>query len=347
MRTKGSPAELEWRRRLAVRRASEGYDPQEVADFLDVAPRSVRRWRAAFEHAGGPGLAARPAPGRPPKLSHAHEKIVSRWLGEMPTALGFPTDLWSAPRLALLIERDLGVSLSPDHLGVWLRRHGFTPQKPRRVPRERDPAAIASWLARDWPRIKRRAREREARLMLFDESGLLMAPLLRRSWAPRGHPAEIGQKARHREKVSVAAGLWLTPSRDRLGLAYQTLIDGFFDSEAVADFLGWVMRVTRGPLTVIWDRGTMHGGDPIEELVEGMRGRLELEPLPAHAPMLNPVECLWRCLKYGRLCNFAPLDARHLNREVVREMDAIAKDQILLKSFFHLSQLPLPRTLLS
>ncbi len=57
-----------------------------------------------------------------------------------------------------------------------------------------------------------------------------MAPLVRRSWAPRGHPPAPEQKARHREKVSVAAAIWLTPRRDRLGLAYQTLVNGYSTS---------------------------------------------------------------------------------------------------------------------
>ena len=67
--------------------------------------------------------------------------------------------------------------------------------------------------------------------------------------------------------------------------------------------------------------------------------------LPAYAPELMPVEFLWRWLKYGRLCNFAPRDAHHLNDAVVRELDAIEDNQVLLSSFFHQSDLPLPRTL--
>jgi putative transposase len=82
-------------------------------------------------------------------------------------------------------------------------------------------------------------------------------------------------------------------------------------------------------------------------LVEESQGRLVIEPLPAHAPELMPVEFLWRWLKYGRLCNFAPRDAHHLNTAVVRELDAIRDNQVLLSSFFHQSDLPLPRALLT
>ncbi len=156
MRDKGSPAELEHRRLLAAQRVLEGYSAAEVAEFLDVDPRSVRRWVATYRKAGGTGLAARPAAGRPPKLTHTQEKVVGRWLADKPTDHGFPTDLWTGPRVAHLIRQEFGVTINPKYITVWLRRRGFTPQKPRRVPRQRDPEAIAAWLAADWPRIKKK-----------------------------------------------------------------------------------------------------------------------------------------------------------------------------------------------
>jgi transposase len=147
---------LEYRRRLAVQRVREGYSTQEVADFLGVNSSSVRRWLAAFQQQGTAGLAAQPVPGRPPKLTAAQEKIVLRWLDDCPTEHGFATDLWTAGRLAQLIDQEWGITLNQHYLCAWLRQRGYTPQKPQRVPRERDDAAIAAWLTRDWPRIKKR-----------------------------------------------------------------------------------------------------------------------------------------------------------------------------------------------
>jgi transposase len=156
MRGYGSPAELEHRRLLAVQRVLDGYAPEEVAEFLGVDPRSVRRWMAAYRQRGGPGLRARPATGRPPKLTTTQEKIIRRWLADPPSSHGFETELWTAARLGQLIGEEFGVRLNPRYLSSWLRGHGFTPQKPQRVPRERDPKAIAAWLESDWPRIKKR-----------------------------------------------------------------------------------------------------------------------------------------------------------------------------------------------
>lgn len=156
MRNRGSPAELEHRRLLAAQRVTEGYSAEEVAEFLGIDPRSVRRWVAAFRREGCAGLVARPAAGRPPKLTRSQEKVIRRWLADKPTVHGFPTDLWTGPRVALMIRQEFGVELNPKYMTAWLRRRGFTPQKPHRVPRQRDPEAIAAWLASDWPRIKKK-----------------------------------------------------------------------------------------------------------------------------------------------------------------------------------------------
>ncbi len=155
------------------------------------------------------------------------------------------------------------------------------------------------------------------------------------------------RKGRHREKVSIVGALWLPPARDRVALAYQTLVDGYFNNERVAEFLSGAVQWLDGPLTVVWDGGNMHRGGPINDLVAEAHGRLVLERLPAYAPELTPVEQVWTWLKYDRLSNFAPRDASHLNEVVVGELDAIRDDQPRLRNFFHASRLPLPRTLLT
>jgi transposase len=107
-------------------------------------------------HGGATGLSGHAAPGRPRKLTTTQEKIVLRWLADNPTEHGFPTELWTTARLGRLIEQEFGVTFNPRYLSAWLRGRGLTPQKPQRVPRERDPDEIREWLSTDWPRIKKR-----------------------------------------------------------------------------------------------------------------------------------------------------------------------------------------------
>jgi transposase len=347
MRSKGSPTELEHRRQLAVQRSLDGYSADEIAEFLGVSARTVWRWLASFGGRGPEGLAARPVTGRPRKLTLTQEKIALRWLRGSPTEHGFTTELWTAARLAQLVEEEFAIRFNPRSLSAGLKDRGFTPQKPERIPRERDPGAIAAWLASDWPRIKKKARRQGARLALIDESGLMMAPLLRRTWAPRGQTPTLVQGGAHRKKVSVAAAIWLSPLRDHLGLYFHTLADGYFDNWYMTAFREAMLRDLSGRFVVVWDGGTMHKGEPIRELEAHFADRLSLERLPAFAPVLNPVEVLWSWLKYSRLNNFAPRDPSDLDGRVIAELTAIRDDQSFLRSLFHASELPIPLTLLS
>jgi transposase len=154
MRTKGSAAELERRRRLAVQRVREGYKPAQVAKFLGVHPASVRTWWKAYQQHGDAGLAAKPHPGRRPKLTLSRQQQVLLWLRQNPKSFGFSTELWTARRIAQLIQRKWGVEFHPRYLNEWLTARDITPQKPQRRPRERNDAAIQHWLCYDWPRIQ-------------------------------------------------------------------------------------------------------------------------------------------------------------------------------------------------
>jgi hypothetical protein len=194
---------------------------------------------------------------------------------------------------------------------------------------------------------QKKARRQGARIALIDESGLLMAPLARRTWAPRGQTPEQGQKGGSREKVSIAAAVWLAPRRDRLGLYFHTLPGGYFDSWHMAAFLEAMLKDLAGRFVVVWDGGPMHKGDPIRDLMGHFADRLDLERLPPYAPMLNPVEPLWSWLKWGRLSNFAPKDAAEIETRVVAELAKVRKDQAFLRNLFHASDLTLPRALLS
>ena len=155
MRPTGSPEELEHRRLRALELLGEGLLPSEVAKRVGVDRRSVRRWKAAARGKGEAGVKARPASGRPSKLSAKDKRKLERLLLKGPLAAGFGTDLWTCPRVAELIEQRLGVQYHVDHIGRLLHDLGWSPQKPARRAIERDEDEIRRWVREDWPRVKK------------------------------------------------------------------------------------------------------------------------------------------------------------------------------------------------
>jgi hypothetical protein len=174
-----------------------------------------------------------------------------------------------------------------------------------------------------------------ATILFTDESGLLMAPLLRTTLAPRGRTPEVRQRASQRDKVSVAGALWKTPG-GLVRLAYRTYPGAFVNNERYAEFLAddvLAGRLPRAPVVVLHDRGNMHRGEPLDGLDQDVDRLVGFEFLPAYAPELNPVEELWNWLKYDELPNFAPLDVPHLDRVVNRELFGLHHDQPRLRTF--------------
>ena len=158
MRPHGSPEELEWRRRRAISLLYEGHQPVEVARMVGVDRRSVRRWKAAWLKDGQEGIEAKPASGRPPKLSNEEKCQLERELLKGARAAGFPTDLWTCPRVAHLIDEIFGVRYHVDHVCRFLRALGWSPQRPERRAAERDEDEIKRWVKEEWPRVKKKPR---------------------------------------------------------------------------------------------------------------------------------------------------------------------------------------------
>src|SRR5438552_10376343 len=124
-------------RLLAVLRLADGWSQQEVAEFLGVSGRSVRRWRKHLRDEGVSGLSTKPRCGRPPKLDAMQAGQVRSWLDRSARDFGFATERWTAPRVAALVEERLGVRFNARYVNDWLGRRGVTPQMPQRQPRER------------------------------------------------------------------------------------------------------------------------------------------------------------------------------------------------------------------
>jgi transposase len=116
----------------------------------------LRRWIANHQADPEHGLDAKPHPGRVPKLTPEQEAIVLSWFAKSAIDFGFATDLWTAGRVAALIQRFFAVSFNSHYLSAWLAERRITPQRPQKQPRERDQQKIDLWLDTDWPRLKKK-----------------------------------------------------------------------------------------------------------------------------------------------------------------------------------------------
>jgi transposase len=79
-------------------------------------------------------------------------------------------------------------------------------------------------------------------------------------------------------------------------------------------------RHLRGKVLLVWDRLGAHRARLTRDWIASQRHWLQVEWLPAYAPELNPVECLWAHLKAGDSANFCAHDLADLSAHVSRRM---------------------------
>ena len=165
-------------------------------------------------------------------------------------------------------------------------------------------------------------------------------PLVKTTLAPRGHTPLLHHRAGHRDKVSVAGALTLSPLRGHVGLYCQTYRDLHVDAEIYAHFLRTVLRQVRAPVVLLHDRGNIHRGPSLRAVQQDNPRLLSIEPFPPYAPELNPAEGVWNHAKDKQLANFVPREVPELDAAVCRCLEEVRHDQEKLRSFFFATPLP-------
>jgi putative transposase len=81
---------------------------------------------------------------------------------------------------------------------------------------------------------------------------------------------------------------------------------GAYDTDTLIGALGQLRRALGGQkATLLWDGLPAHRSHAMHAWLRRQRHWLVVEPLPAYAPDLNPVEALWSSLKGVELANLA------------------------------------------
>jgi transposase len=184
---------------------------------------------------------------------------------------------------------------------------------------------------------KKNATRLGAHLVFVDESGFLLIPSVRRTWAPRGQTPILRFWQRH-DRISVISGISVSPWRRRFGLYFRLHRENIRQPQ-VCEYLRHLLRHLRGAVIVVWDRGKIHRGPPIRELCATFP-RLRIEYLPAYAPELNPDEAVWTWTK-GKLANGRPDSIKELKMHLLACLVGMRRSQRALRGCITQSDLPL------
>jgi transposase len=301
-------------RNRAVRAVLDGMTQAEAARVFDVHHNAVNRWVKRYREGGWAGLGERRRgrrPGEQAALSqHQQQELMALVRESTPDQLGRAGFLWTRDAVAELIARRYGLLLARTTVGAYLRGWGFSPHKPQRRALEQNPAAVARWLATEFPAIRAQARREGAMVLWLDEMGVRSDAAAGRSWAPVGQTPVI-KGTGQRFRVNMLSAI------SNAGMLRFRLFVGSFTAAVFIDFLGRLVRDCGGRrVHLIVDGHPVHRS----KLVSGWVGRhadqIELHFLPGYSPELNPVELLNHDVKANAAGRRRPRSASELRAEL-------------------------------
>jgi transposase len=142
---------LEQRRLAAADLLRKGLHQAEVARRVGAHRQSVSRWAQELKRGGKRALRKAGRAGRPSRLRSKDLRRIERGLKRGPEALGYETGLWTAWRVAHLIEKECGVRYHTSQAWRILRQLGWSCQRPVGRAVERDEAKVRRWKQQRWP----------------------------------------------------------------------------------------------------------------------------------------------------------------------------------------------------
>jgi len=320
-------------RKRAVRVVLDGMTQAEAARVFGVHPNAVNRWIKRYREGGWDGLSERRRDrraGEQPALAEPQQQEVIALVREStPDQLGLSGFLWTRDAVGELIGQRYGLGLARTTVGGYLRRWGFSPQKPQHRALEQNPAAVARWLATEFPAIRAQARQEGGVVLWLDEMGVRSDAAAGRSWAPIGQTPVI-------KRTGKRFGVNMLSAISNAGRLRFRLFTGSFNGPVFIDFLGRLLRDCGGRrVHLIVDGHPVHHAKLVSAWVGRHAERIELHFLPGYSPELNPVELLNHDVKANAAGRRRPRSAGELRDELHGYLRRRQRQPEVLVGFFN------------
>lgn len=319
-------------RRRAMLLLKKGWHERDIAEAMGVHERTVRQWKQHQRDHGTEAL-LRDERGRQHgegrKLTATQEKQVQGLIADkLPEQLKLSFALWTRKAVAELLKQRFGIKLPVRTMGLYLKRWGFTPQKPIKKAYEQNPKKVQAWLAQEYPQIAAAAKADGAEIYWGDQTGVNNQPNTPRGYAPRGKTPVIKQ-------MSKRFGSSVMSAVSNRGSARWMVYKGALDAVLLIKFLERLVRSMRGrKVYLILDNLRVHHSKPVKAWLEEHQEAIAVYHLPSYSPELNPDEHLNRALK-SKLSHLpAAKDERTLQKQIIGRLISCQKQPEHIRSFF-------------
>lgn len=327
------PTTQNYLRQQAIRLREQGKRVIDIAQYLGVHRNTVSDWWRQYQQTGEAALQQQPRGknlGFGRTLNQSQEARVQQIMREhFPDEVEIDSALWTRLAVQSLIKQITGVKMPIRTVGEYLKRWGFTPQKPLKRAYEQEAKTVETWLKQEYPAIERRAKQEKAEIAWGDESGLRSDAQVGRGYAPIGQTPEFHHNCQ-RASVNYVASI------SNQGMVRFMLYTQKLTAQVFITFLErLIARRTRKLLWIV-DRHPVHRSHLVGQWLERHCKDIEIFYLPPYSPQLNPAEYLNCDVKQGVHSKPPTRNQNQLKQRALSHLRKLQKlPQRIIKYFEH------------
>jgi len=324
-------------RKTAIRMIyQEEIGKREVVRVIGVCRQQINKWCRRYEKHGMEGLGAQKRGRR-----KGEKRLLEAWqcaavirviTDNTPDQLKLPFVLWTRAAVRDYIEEEYEICLTLNTMGNYLKRWGFTPQKPVVKAYEQSPMAVKKWLEEDYPAIAQRAKKEKAVIFWGDETGVTNEIHHGRSYAPKGQTPVV-KKVGKKIKINMISAV--TNKGELRWMSYSSSMT----QNKYLLFLARLVRSETRKIYFIADNLSVHHGKKVKAWVKEHSEQIELHFIPSYAPELNPDEYLNRDLKTNVHQGRSPRTFGDLKANLKSFMSMLQKTPARVMKYFNSSNL--------
>lgn len=284
-------------RKQIVRLRKAGRPNKEIAEIAGVSEGHCSRVWSRYQRDGANAVAKGKRGrrhGEQRNLTAEQEATIKRLLiDKSPQQLKLTFALWNREAVRLLIQQQCGFLMPIRTVGEYLKRWGFTPQKPVKWAKEQSTPAVARWLVKDYPAIAKRAKEEKAEIYWGDGTGIQTGANVEKGYSPKGKAPVVRQTAQ-KHRINMISAI-TNQGKVRFMFYRDTM-----NSKRLISFMRRLTRDAGRKVFLILDNLKVHHSELVRKWLEKHKNKIEVFYLPSYSPELNPDEYLNNSLK-GRV----------------------------------------------
>jgi transposase len=338
IRTLSQEAKMLIRQRAVLCVVEQKKSWDEVISIFGIARSSLAKWLKAYRMYGENGLKIKNKVGRPSstisKLKpYQCASMVRIITDNTPDQIKMPFMLWDRKSVQHLAKEKFGILLSLPTIGRYLKKWGFTPQRPLSRSFEKNPKAVTRFLQEEFPAIRQQAKQENGEIHFLDEMGLKNnVHHYIRGYSKKGQTPVIGKTGK---RLSINMISTISNNGKMRFMTY----DGSMDRDKFITFLKQLIKANqkygnKKKIFLIADNLKVHKAYKVQDFIKENKDKIEIFFLPSYSPELNPDELLNQDIKTNALKNKIVKTNDQLKNYLKSYLFKVQKTPQKIKNFF-------------